>query len=55
MSYNDANNTTPSTTPYYMRHFEIFGKINSFLKNDPNVLDSKKVNYIFLKNRCIYM
>ena len=28
-------------TPYYMRHFQIFGKINNFLENVPNVLDSK--------------
>ena len=35
-------------TPYYMRHFQIFDKIHSFLKNLLNVPDSKKkVYYIF--------
>ena len=41
MRHNNKNNmTTP--TPYYMRHFQIFEKINGFLKNVSNVLDSKK-------------
>ena len=30
-----------------MRHFHSFDKIDSFLKNISNVLDSKKVDYIF--------
>ena len=28
--------------PYYMHHFQIFDKIDSFLKDVSNVLDSKK-------------
>ena len=37
-----------SPAPYYMRHFQIFDKINSSLKNVSNVLDSKKkVDCIF--------
>ena len=30
-----------------MRHFQIFDKIDSFLKNVSNVLGQKKVDYIF--------
>ena len=30
-----------------MRHFQIFDKIDSILKNVSNVLDSKKVDCIF--------
>ena len=37
MRHSDANNM-PST-PYYMRHFQIFDKIDSFLKDVSNVLD----------------
>ena len=41
MRHNDAINLTPSS-PYYMRHDQIFNNINSFLKNVSNILDSKK-------------
>ena len=40
--HNDANNMTPPPN-YYMRHLQIFDKIDSFLKNVSNVLDNKKV------------
>ena len=33
-------------TPYYMRHFQIFDKIDSFLKTFPMSLTAKKVDYI---------
>ena len=42
MRHNDTSDMTPSPTPYYMRHFQIFDKINSFLKNVSNFPDSKK-------------
>ena len=35
----------PPTTPYYIRHFQIFNKIYSFLKNISNVPDSKKCKF----------
>ena len=49
MCHNDANNmiTPQPRTPYYMRHCQIFNKIDSFLKIVSNVLDSKKVDYAF--------
>ena len=34
MRHNDVNNITPS--PYFMRHFQMFHKIDSFLKNVTN-------------------
>ena len=37
MLHNNANNRTPPT-PYYMRHFQIFDKIDSFLRNISNAL-----------------
>ena len=37
MLHNDANNRSPPT-PYYMRHFQIFDQIDSFLKNISNAL-----------------
>ena len=43
MHHSDVNNMPPSPTPYYMRYFQIFDKIDSFLKH---VFDSKK-DYIF--------
>ena len=39
-NHNDANSMTfPPHSPYYMRHFQILNKINSFLKNIFEVLD----------------
>ena len=40
MHHNDANNIPPS--PYYMPHFQIFDKTDSFLKNVSDALDCKK-------------
>ena len=54
----DTNNMTlPPPTPYYMRHFQIFDKIHSFVKIYQMSLTAKKVNYIFeealnLNNNC---
>ena len=47
MRHNDVNNMilpppAPLHSPYYMRHFQISSKTDSFLKNVSNVLDSKK-------------
>ena len=42
-------------TPLYMRHFQIFEKIDSFLKNVSDVLGSKKCRLHLLKNRLIYI
>ena len=44
--HNDANNMT-TLTPYYVRHFQIFGKIDSFLKMFQMSVTAKKVDYIF--------
>ena len=33
MRHNDVNHVTSTPTPYYMRHFQIFDKMDSFLKN----------------------
>ena len=41
MRHNKANNMT-LLIPYYMLHFQILDKIDSFLKNVPDVLESKK-------------
>ena len=41
MHHNDANNMT-LPPPTNMRHFQIFNKIDSFLKDVSNVFDSKK-------------
>ena len=35
--------TWPPPPKYYMRHLQIFDKIDSFLKNVSNLLDNKKV------------
>ena len=53
MRNNEVNNMTP--TPYYMRHFQILDKIHSFLKNVSNILDSKKVDYIFEEPLNLYI
>ena len=45
---------TRPRTPYYMRHFQIFDKIDSFLKNVSNVLGQKKVDYIFEESLHLY-
>ena len=42
-----------SPNPYYMRHFKIFDKIQSFLKNLLNAPGSKKGYVTSLKNRLI--
>ena len=41
MRHNDANNIA-ALTPYYMRHFQVFDKIDSFLNYISNAHDSKK-------------
>ena len=41
MCDNDANKKN-SPTPYYMGHFQIFSKIDSFLKHVSKNFDSKK-------------
>ena len=41
MRHNEANNMT-LLIPYYMLHFQILDKIDSFLKNVSDVLESKK-------------
>ena len=46
MLHNDANKTTPPP-PNYMRHFQIFSKIDSFIKMFQMFLKAKIVDYIF--------
>ena len=41
MRHNEANNMT-LLIPYYMLHFQILDKIDSFLKNVSDVVESKK-------------
>ena len=51
MRHNDVNNMTPIL--YYMLHFQIFDKIDSFLSNISSALEAKKVDY--MTNRLIYI
>ena len=39
--------TTWYPTPCYMGHFQIFDKIDGFLKNVLNVFTAKEISYVF--------
>ena len=41
--HNDANNMTLPPTSYHIDHFQNFNKIDNFLKNVSNVLNSKTI------------